>query len=78
MLKVLGVILSIFVITLGSFALITNNFDLLPYSLFLLGILSFVVGLIELKKDRKSFWGFANIGGSVFVIFVVIYTSIFH
>ena len=78
LLKVLGVILSIFVITLGSFALITKNFDLRPYSLFLLGILSCVIGSIELKKDRKSFWGYANIGGSGFVVFVVIFTSIFH
>ncbi|WP_100374775.1 DUF3953 domain-containing protein [Bacillus sp. FJAT-45037] len=78
MLKVLRVILSIFVFTLGGFALITQNFDLLPYSLILLGILTFILGLIELKKDQKSFWGYANIGASVFVIFVAIYTSIFN
>ncbi|WP_404460812.1 DUF3953 domain-containing protein [Sutcliffiella horikoshii] len=78
MLKVLRITLSIFVFTLGGFALITKNFDLLPFMLFLLGILSFVLGLIELKKDRTSFLGYTNIGASVFVIFVVIYTSIFN
>ncbi len=78
MLKVLKLILSIFVFTLGGFALITKNFGLLPYSLFLLGILSFVMGLIELKKDRTSFQGYANIGASLFVVFVVVYTSIFN
>ncbi|MFC7062320.1 DUF3953 domain-containing protein [Halobacillus seohaensis] len=64
-------------VILGSYSLITQKFDLLPYSLFLVGILTLVIGLIELKKDRKSFWGYINIGASAFVIFVVIYTSQF-
>ncbi len=51
--------------------------ELLPYSLFLVGVLTLVLGLIELKKDKKSFWGFINIGASAFVFFVVIYTSQF-
>ncbi|RKL65248.1 hypothetical protein CR203_21475 [Salipaludibacillus neizhouensis] len=77
MLKVLRIILSISVVTLGSYSLITRTFDLLPYSFILLGFLSLVVGLIKLKKDKKSFWGYINIGASAFVFFVLIYTSQF-
>ncbi|WP_106497226.1 DUF3953 domain-containing protein [Lentibacillus sp. Marseille-P4043] len=76
MLKVLSIILSVIVVALGSIALITQNFALLPYMLFLVGIHSFILGIIELKKDRKAFWGYVNIGASVFVIFVGIYTVI--
>lgn len=65
------------VVTLGSYSLITRTFDLLPYSLLSLGFLSLVVGLNELKKDKKTFWGYINIGASAFVFFVVIYTSQF-
>ncbi|MFZ3580426.1 DUF3953 domain-containing protein [Virgibacillus sp. DJP39] len=77
MLKVLRIILSISVVTLGSYILITRKMELLPYSLFLVGVLTLVLGLIELKKDKRSFWGFINIGASAFVFFVVIYTSQF-
>ncbi|MGJ9385560.1 DUF3953 domain-containing protein [Salipaludibacillus sp. CF4.18] len=77
MLKVLRIILSMSVVTLGSYSLITRTFDLLPYSLLSLGFLSLVVGLNELKKDKKTFWGYINIGASAFVFFVVIYTSQF-
>ncbi|MGY0694561.1 hypothetical protein ACW2QC_17565 [Virgibacillus sp. FSP13] len=52
MLKVLSIILSVFVVTLGGIALITQNFDLLPYMLFLLGIHSFVLGF-NIKKTEK-------------------------
>ncbi len=49
LLKVLRIILSISVVTLGSYSLITRKFDLLPHSL--VGILTLVLGLIELKRQ---------------------------
>ncbi|WP_145543231.1 DUF3953 domain-containing protein [Virgibacillus sp. SK37] len=73
MLKVLRIVLSISVVTLCSYGLITQNLNLLPYSLFLMGLLTLVIGSIELKKDRKSFWGYINFVISAFVFFVVIY-----
>jgi len=73
--KILRITLAIFVVALAGYALITQNFEFLPYSLFLLAILSFLNGLIELKKDSKEFWGYANLGVAVFLIFIVIYTT---
>ncbi|WP_133058588.1 DUF3953 domain-containing protein [Halalkalibacter urbisdiaboli] len=74
MLKIIRNILSVIVFVLGCFILISQNFKLLPYSVFIVGILSLIVGFIELKKDIKSYWGFLNIGVSMFAIFVAIYT----
>ncbi|MFV8830073.1 DUF3953 domain-containing protein [Alkalihalobacterium sp. APHAB7] len=72
LLKVLRLIFLILIVTLGGYMLLNPNFDLMPYLLYLLGVFSFVLGLIELKKDRKSFGGYVNISASAFIIFVAI------
>ncbi|WP_425442093.1 DUF3953 domain-containing protein [Sediminibacillus massiliensis] len=71
----LRVILSISVIVFCSYILIAQQLNLLPYALLLTGILTLVTGLIVIRENRKSFWGYVNIVAAVFVFFIVIYTS---
>ncbi|CAM3909184.1 DUF3953 domain-containing protein [Mesobacillus zeae] len=72
MLKILRIIFSITVLTLSGYGLITKNFELSSYMIFFLGALMLVTGLVELKQDRKGFWGYMSIIASLFAFFVVI------
>jgi Protein of unknown function (DUF3953) len=72
MLKRLRIFLSVIVLILSVYSLITQNFKLMPYSMFLLGTMILVTGLIELKKDKKEFWGYVCIILSLFPVYVSI------
>jgi len=72
MLTTSRIILSIITLGLSVYIFITENYDLSPYQLLLLGAIMLLVGLGELQKDRKNFWGYVNIIGSSFVFFVSI------
>ncbi|MEK4534549.1 DUF3953 domain-containing protein [Peribacillus sp. FSL K6-1552] len=61
------IILAIVVIVLSGYSLITQTFELMPYYMFFLGALILVIGLAELQKDRKGFWGYMNIAISLFI-----------
>ena len=67
MLKILRIVLSIITISLSGFSLITENFEYIPYLMLSLGVTMLVIGLIELEKNRKEFWGFMSIVVSLFV-----------
>ena len=69
MLKAIRFILAIVVIVLSGYSLITGA-RLLNYSLFFLAILIGVIGLSELQKDRKTFWGYMSIVISLFILYV--------
>jgi hypothetical protein len=69
--KLLRMILSIIAVALSVFGLITEN-NVIPYLLLLLGASMLITGLIELQKDKKGFWGYIGIAGSLFLFFVVI------
>ena len=72
MLTTSRIILSIITLGLSVYIFITENYDFSPYQLLLLGSIMLLVGLGELQKDRKNFWGYVNIIGSSFVFFVSI------
>ncbi|WP_019392389.1 DUF3953 domain-containing protein [Priestia filamentosa] len=72
MLKRLRIFLSVIVLILSVYSLITQNFKLMPYSMFLLSAMILVTGLIELKKDKKEFWGYVCIIVSLFAVYVSI------
>jgi hypothetical protein len=72
MLKRLRIFLSVIVLILSVYSLITQNFKLMPYSMFLLGAIILVTGLMELKKDKKEFWGYVCIIVSLFAVYVSI------
>ncbi|MFP7226430.1 DUF3953 domain-containing protein [Priestia filamentosa] len=42
----------------------------MPYSIFLLGVMILVTGLLELKRDKKEFWGYVCIILSLFAVYV--------
>ncbi|MGM0864134.1 MAG: YczI family protein [Bacillota bacterium] len=65
--------LGIVAVLLSGTVLITRNIELLPYSHIVLGIFLFVIGIEEYQKGRKSS-GIFVIGGSIFIIFVSIFT----
>ncbi|RAS74481.1 DUF3953 domain-containing protein [Priestia endophytica] len=70
MLKRLRIFLSVIVLILSVYSLITQNFELMPYSMFLLGTMILVTGLLELKRDKKEFWGYVYIIVSLFAVYV--------
>ncbi|MGG0369355.1 DUF3953 domain-containing protein [Priestia endophytica] len=72
MLKRLRIFLSVIVLVLSGYSLITQNFKLMPYFIFLLSAIILVTGLIELKRDKKEFWGYACIIVSLFAVYVSI------
>ncbi|KYG32935.1 DUF3953 domain-containing protein [Priestia endophytica] len=72
MLKRLRIFLSVIVLILSVYSLITQSFKLMPYSMFLLGAMILVTGLMELKKDKKEFWGYVCIIVSLFAVYVSI------
>ena len=61
-------ILAIVVIVLSGYSLITGA-GLLNYSLFFTAILIGVIGISELLKDRKAFWGYKSIAISFFILY---------
>ncbi|MFD4817714.1 DUF3953 domain-containing protein [Peribacillus butanolivorans] len=72
MLKILRIVFSIIVLILSGYGLITDNFELSSYMIFFLGALMLVIGLAELQKDRKRFWGYMSIIISLYAFFVSI------
>lgn len=68
--KILRIAFLIIAIALASYSLFTKDFQYMSYFLLFLGASSFVTGLVELQKDRKSFEGYMFIGVSLFVFFV--------
>jgi Protein of unknown function (DUF3953) len=70
MLKRLRIFLSVIVLVLSGYSLITQNFKLVPYFMFLLGAMILVTGLIELKRDKKEFWGYVCIIASLFAVYI--------
>ena len=78
MLKILRIILSIITIGLSGFSLITQNFEYTPYLMLSLGATMLVIGLIELQKNRKEFWGYMGIVVPLFVFYVAIKGFFLH
>jgi len=72
MLLTLRIILAISIVSLSVYSLITENYDFNSYMIVLLGFLMLVMGLGELQKDRKNFWGYTSIIISLF-IFLCLY-----
>lgn len=72
LLKILRIVFSIIVLILSGYGLITENFELSSYMIFFLVALMLVIGLAELQKDRKRFWGYMSIIVSLYAFFVSI------
>lgn len=64
--------LAIITVLVGGTILITEKHEFIPYLMFGLGTLVFLTGVIELKKERKEFRGYASIIIALFIFFVAI------
>lgn len=69
-LKIIKIILTIVTIALLGYVLLNKSFALMPVMMLSVGALMFVTGVIEIQKDRKDFFGYLNIFGSLFLFFV--------
>ncbi|OCA81725.1 DUF3953 domain-containing protein [Bacillus sp. FJAT-27986] len=67
MLLTLRITLAIIVVVLSVYSLITENYDFSSYTILFLGFMILVMGLDELQKDRKNFWGYTSIIISLFI-----------
>ncbi|MFC0562564.1 YczI family protein [Halalkalibacter alkalisediminis] len=69
MLKILRIIFAIIVLILGGYGSITGNYEAMPYMMFFLGAMLFVMGVSEIKMERKRM-GYFSIIVSLFVFYV--------
>ncbi|RWZ58755.1 DUF3953 domain-containing protein [Halobacillus fulvus] len=72
MLRASRLVLSIVTVAISVYILLTRNFDILPYMLAALGASTLLIGISEVQKDRRNFWGYT----SIVVSFLVFYVSI--
>ncbi|WP_057913792.1 DUF3953 domain-containing protein [Peribacillus muralis] len=69
--KAIKYILAVTVIALSVYQLITGDTELMPYSMFCLGAMVLVMGLVDLRMDRKGSW-YRSLVISLFLFFVSI------
>lgn len=77
MLKALTVILPIIVIVLAGYALMSGNDIIMPYMMLLVSVMLLVMGIDEIKKERKQI-GIFSIIISVVVFFVSVQDILFN
>ena len=70
LLKLSRLLFSVLVIASSVYILITKNFDFIPYLLMALGASTLVIGISEVRLDKRNFWGYVSIAAT----FVVLYT----
>ncbi|WP_231687560.1 YczI family protein [Bacillus sp. FJAT-22090] len=69
----LRVIFAAIAICFAMYALITNKYQVMPYMLFFLGLMGVVIGVSELKVDRRTS-AIISFLASAFALFVSFYT----
>lgn len=72
MLKIIRVILAIAGVLIGGLGLVTENFGFIPYLLLIVGASLLISGGLELQRDKRGFWGYANILIALFAFYVSI------
>lgn len=77
MLKALTVVLPIIVIVLAGYALMSGNDIIMPYMMLLVSVMLLVMGIDEIKKERKQI-GIFSIIISVVVFFVSVQDILFN
>lgn len=77
MLKALTVILPIIVIVLAGYALMSGNDIIMSYMMLLVSVMLLVMGIDEIKKERKQI-GIFSIIISVVVFFVSVQDILFN
>ena len=76
--KILRIVLSLTTITLAIYVLITSNFEFMPYMMLSLGALMLFIGIVEIRRQRKAYWGYISIVVSLFVVYVAIQGFLLH
>lgn len=77
MLKALTVVLPIIVIVLAGYALMSGNDIIMSYMMLLVSVMLLVMGIDEIKKERKQI-GIFSIIISVVVFFVSVQDILFN
>ena len=54
------------------------NFEFMPYMLLSLGALMLFIGIVEIQRQRKAYWGYIIIVVSLFVVYVAIKGFLLH
>ena len=76
--KILRIVLSLTTIILAIYGLITSNFEFMPYMMLSLGALMLFIGIVEIRRQRKAYWGYISIVVSLFVVYVAIQGFLLH
>ena len=69
LLTILHILLTVLTLGLALFALLTQNFDYQYYTLLSMGLMILVMGIKELRKEKKGFAYFIILAAA-FVLFV--------
>lgn len=75
MLKILGKTLAVITVALGVYELFFQNNKIMPYTMFSLGSMILVMGVSEIKEERKRI-GIFSIFVSIFLFLVTIYITL--
>jgi len=75
LLKILGKTLAVITVALGVYELFFQNNKIMPYTMFSLGSMILVMGVSEIKEERKRI-GIFSIFVSIFLFLVTIYISL--
>ena len=68
-LRKLRIYFSVVVVALSVYILLTKDFHLMTYNMFLLSVFLLIMGIYELKNERKLY-GYMNVAASLFGFFV--------
>lgn len=72
MLRISRLVFSILVIVSSLYIVISKNFNWIPLMLIALGASTFVIGISEIRTDKRNFWGYLSLAAT----FIVLYTLI--
>ncbi len=73
--KIIGSVFAVLTIFVAGYGLLNSTDIYTNYMLFFMGGTILMMGLAEIQREKKSFWGYLSSAVSVFV-FIVWYQSL--
>lgn len=68
--KILGTVFAVLTIIVAGYGLLNTTDKYMSYMLFFMGGTILIMGLAEIQRDKKSFWGYLSSAVAVFIFIV--------
>ncbi|MCA0971268.1 hypothetical protein LCM20_11740 [Halobacillus litoralis] len=72
MLRISRLIFSVLVIVSSLYIVITRNFDSIPLMLMALAASTFLIGISEIRSDKRNYWGYVSLAATLLVLYTLI------